>query len=44
MDEVSGKVEDAVERLAEQQNYIAALQKTAGDLQNQIDGAIERLL
>ena len=41
VDEVSGKVEDAVERLAEQQNYIAALQKTAGDLQNQIDGAIE---
>lgn len=41
VDEVSGKVEDAVERLAEQQNYIAALQKTAEDLQNQIDGAIE---
>lgn len=41
VDEVSGKVEDAVERLAEQQNYIAALQKTAGDLQDQIDGAIE---
>ena len=41
VDEVSGKVEDAVERLAEQQNYIAALQKTAGDLQNQIDGAVE---
>lgn len=41
VDEVSGKVEDAVERLAEQQNYIAALQQTAGDLQNQIDGAIE---
>lgn len=41
VDEVSGKVEDAVERLAEQQNYIAALQETAGDLQNQIDGAIE---
>lgn len=41
VDEVSGKVEDAVERLAEQQNYIAALQKTAGDLQSQIDGAIE---
>ncbi len=41
VDEVSGKVEDAVERLAEQQNYIAALQQTAGDLQDQIDGAIE---
>lgn len=41
VDEVSGKVEDAVERLAEQQNYIAALQKTAEDLQNQIDGVIE---
>lgn len=41
VDEVSGKVEDAVERLAEQQNYIAALQKTAGDLQDQIDGVIE---
>lgn len=41
VDEVSGKVEDAVERLAEQQNYIAALQQTAEDLQDQIDGAIE---
>ena len=41
VDEVGGKVEAAVERLAEQQNYIAALQQTAGDLQNQIDGAIE---
>lgn len=41
VDEVSGKVEDAVERLAEQQNYIAALQKTAEDLQDQIDGVIE---
>ena len=41
VDEVSGKVEDAVERLAEQQNYIAALQQTSEDLQDQIDGAIE---
>lgn len=41
VDEVSGKVEDAVERLAEQQNYIAALQKIAKDLQDQIDGVIE---
>ena len=29
------------ERLAEQQNYIAALQQTSEDLQDQIDGAIE---
>ena len=41
VDEVSGKVEDAVERLAEQQNYIAALQKIIEDLQDQIDGVIE---
>lgn len=41
VDEVSGKVEDAVERLAEQQNYIAALQKIIEDLQDQVDGVIE---